>query len=80
MNPLSTIKGTLVSGLLIVTGGLVFASAWYRRRLARYSGDSLIELIIRTSETKSERLLYLSSEFISRDLDVYLIVLKVPSA
>ena len=37
----------VVSGLLIVTGGLVFASAWYRRRLARYSGDSLIELILR---------------------------------
>ena len=37
----------VVSVLLIVTGGLVFASAWYRRRLARYSGDSLIELILR---------------------------------
>ena len=37
----------VVSGLLIVTGGLIFASAWYRRRLARYSGDSLIELILR---------------------------------
>ena len=37
----------VVSGLLIVTGGLVFASAWYRRRLARYSGDSRIELILR---------------------------------
>ena len=37
----------VVSGLLIVTGGLVFASAWYRRLLARYSGDSLIELILR---------------------------------
>ena len=37
----------VVSGLLIVTGGLVFASAWYRRRLARYSGDSLTELILR---------------------------------
>ena len=37
----------VVSGLLIVTGSLVFASAWYRRRLARYSGDSLIELILR---------------------------------
>ena len=37
----------VVSGLLIVTGGLVFASAWYRRRLARYSGASLIELILR---------------------------------
>ena len=36
-----------VSGLLIVTGALVFASAWHRRRLARYSGDSLIELILR---------------------------------
>ena len=32
--------------------------------------DSLIELIIRTSETKSGKLLYLSSEFISRDLDI----------
>ena len=37
----------VVSGLLIVTGRLVFASAWYRRRLTRYSGDSLIELILR---------------------------------
>ena len=37
------------------------------------SVDSLIELIIRTCEAKSERLLYLSSEFISRDLDVDLI-------
>ena len=37
----------VVSVLLIVTGALVFASAWYRRRLARYSGDSLIELILR---------------------------------
>ena len=37
------------------------------------SVDSLIELIIRTSEAKSERQLYLSSEFISRDLDVDLI-------
>ena len=32
--------------------------------------DSLIELIIRTFENKSEKLLYLSSEFISKDLDV----------
>ena len=32
--------------------------------------DSLTELIIRTSETKSGKLLYLSSEFISKDLDV----------
>ncbi len=37
----------VVSVFLIVTGCLVFASAWYRRRLARYSGDSLIELILR---------------------------------
>ena len=35
--------------------------------------DSLIELIIRTSETKSGKLLYLSSEFISKDLDIDLI-------
>ncbi len=35
--------------------------------------DSLIELIIRTSETKSGKLLYLSSEFVSKDLDVDLI-------
>jgi len=32
--------------------------------------DSLIELIIRTFENKSGKLLYLSSEFISEDLDV----------
>ena len=32
--------------------------------------DSLIELIIRTFENKSGKLLYLSSEFISKDLDV----------
>ena len=37
----------VVSVLLIITGSLVFASAWHRRRLARYSGDSLIELILR---------------------------------
>ena len=35
--------------------------------------DSLIELIIRTTETKSRKLLYLSSEFISKDLDIDLI-------
>ena len=32
--------------------------------------DTLIELIIRTFENKSGKLLYLSSEFISKDLDV----------
>ena len=32
--------------------------------------DSLIELIIRSFENKSGKLLYLSSEFISKDLDV----------
>ena len=37
----------VVSVLLIVTGALVFASAWHCRRLARSSGDSLIELILR---------------------------------
>jgi len=37
------------------------------------SVDSLIELIIRTLDNKSEKLLYLSSEFISKDLDVDLI-------
>ena len=37
----------VISVLLIVTGALVFASAWHRRRLARHSGDSLIELILR---------------------------------
>ena len=31
--------------------------------------DSLIELIIRTNDNKSGKLLYLSSEFISKDLD-----------
>ena len=35
--------------------------------------DSLIELIIRTQEDKSGKLLYLSSEFISKDLDKDLI-------
>ena len=35
--------------------------------------DSLRELIIRTLDTKSGKLLYLSSEFISRDLDIDLI-------
>ena len=34
------------------------------------SVDSLIELIIRTMDDKSGKLLYLSSEFISKDLDV----------
>ena len=32
--------------------------------------DSLIELIIRTFENRSGKLLYLSSEFISKDLDI----------
>ena len=32
--------------------------------------NSLIELIIRTLDSKTEKLLYLSSEFISKDLDV----------
>ncbi len=36
------------------------------------SVDSLIELIIRTLDDKSGKLLYLSSEFISKDLDVEL--------
>ena len=31
--------------------------------------DSLVELIVRTLNNKSEKLLYLSSEFISKDLD-----------
>ena len=35
--------------------------------------DSLIELVIRTLNNKSEKLLYLSSEFISKDLDKDLI-------
>ena len=35
--------------------------------------DSLIELIIRTLDTKTGKLLYLSSEFISKDLDQDLI-------
>ena len=35
--------------------------------------DSLIELIIRTLDSKSGKLLYLSSEFISKDLDKDLI-------
>ena len=35
--------------------------------------ESLIELIIRTMDNKSGQLLYLSSEFISKDLDVDLI-------
>ena len=35
--------------------------------------DSLIELIIRTLDSKSGKLLYLSSEFISKDLDIDLI-------
>ena len=35
--------------------------------------DSLIELIIRSFENKSGKLLYLSSEFVSKDLDIDLI-------
>jgi len=35
--------------------------------------DSLIELIVRTLDVKSGKLLYLSSEFISKDLDVDLV-------
>ena len=38
--------------------------------------DSLIELIIRSFENKSGKLLYLSSEFISKDLDIDLIITK----
>ena len=37
------------------------------------SVDSLIELIIRSFENKSGKLLYLSSEFVSKDLDIDLI-------
>ena len=35
--------------------------------------DSLVELIMRTLDSKSGKLLYLSSEFISKDLDIDLI-------
>jgi len=42
-------------------------------RSSEGSVDSLIELIIRTQENKSGKLLYLSSEFISKDLDQDLI-------
>ena len=35
--------------------------------------DSLVELIIRTLDSKLDKLLYLSSEFISKDLDKFLI-------
>ena len=35
--------------------------------------DSLIEMIVRTLDSKSGKLLYLSSEFISKDLDIDLI-------
>ncbi len=37
----------IVSALLIVIGGLIVASAWHRRRLARHSGESLIQMILR---------------------------------
>ena len=40
--------------------------------------DSLIELIVRTLDNKSEKLLYLSSEFISRDLDKDLVKAGYP--
>jgi len=40
--------------------------------------DSLIELIVRTLDNKSEKLLYLSSEFISRDLDKDLVEAGYP--
>ena len=40
--------------------------------------DSLVELIVRTLNNKSEKLLYLSSEFISRDLDKDLIKAGYP--
>ena len=42
--PLFAMVGSV---LLILTGALVFASAWHSRRLARHRGDSLIELILR---------------------------------
>ena len=40
--------------------------------------NSLIELVIRTLDSKSEKLLYLSSEFISKDLDQDLISAGYP--
>tara|TARA_B100000029_G_scaffold381929_1_gene377109 strand:- start:114 stop:815 length:702 start_codon:yes stop_codon:yes gene_type:complete len=40
--------------------------------------NSLIELVIRTLDSKSEKLLYLSSEFISKDLDQDLICAGYP--
>ena len=40
--------------------------------------DSLIELIVRTLDNKSKKLLYLSSEFISRDLDKDLVEAGYP--
>ena len=37
----------IVSVLLIMVGALIFASAWHRRRLARHSGESIIQMILR---------------------------------
>ena len=58
-------------------GNLTEATARYAGFINTYSSegtvDSLIELIKRTLDTKSGKLLYLSSEFISKDLDKDLI-------
>ena len=37
----------IVSALLIVIVWLIVARAWHRRRLARHSGESLIQMILR---------------------------------
>jgi len=58
-------------------GGLTELAAKQAGFINTYSSegtvDSLIELIIRTIDSKSGKLLYLSSEFISKDLDADLI-------
>ncbi|SVE01433.1 uncharacterized protein METZ01_LOCUS454287 [marine metagenome] len=37
----------IVSVLLIMVGALILISAWHRRRLARHSGESIIQMILR---------------------------------
>ena len=37
----------IVSALLIMVGALMLTSAWHRRRLARHSGESIIQMILR---------------------------------
>ena len=44
------IAGVLIAlhpPFLIMVGALMLTSAWHRRRLARHSGESIIQMILR---------------------------------